>query len=81
MALMASDARKRLFALIKQVNDDRAPVEIHSRNGDAVLVSRADWDSIQETSYLLRSPANARRLMEAIEQADRGEVEEHELPG
>lgn len=79
MAIMASDARKRLFALIKQVNDDRSPVEIHSRNGDAVLVSSADWNSIAETAYLLRSSANAKWLMESIEQAKRGETEEHKL--
>ena len=37
-----------------------------SKSGDAVLMSAADFDSWQETIYLLRSPANARRLMEAV---------------
>lgn len=66
MTVTASDARARLFPLIQQVNDDHAPVRISSRNGDAVLMSAADYDSWQETIYLLRSPANARRLMEAV---------------
>ncbi len=66
MAISASDARSRLFPLIQQVNDDHAPVRITSRSGDAVLMSAEDYDSWQETIYLLRSPANARRLMEAI---------------
>lgn len=66
MSISASEARSRLFPLIQQVNDDHAPVRITSRNGDAVLMSAEDYDSWQETIYLLRSPANARRLMEAI---------------
>lgn len=66
MAISASEARSRLFPLIQQVNDDHVPVRISSRAGDAVLMSAADFDSWQETIYLLRSPANARRLMDAV---------------
>ena len=66
MAVSASEARSRLFPLIQQVNDDHVPVRITSKGGDAVLMSAEDFDSWQETIYLLRSPANARRLMEAV---------------
>ncbi|MCQ4210240.1 type II toxin-antitoxin system Phd/YefM family antitoxin [Streptomyces longispororuber] len=66
MALTASEARRDLFPLIKKVNDDHAPVRIHSKGGDAILMSAEDYDAWQETIYLLRSPANARRLMEAV---------------
>ena len=66
MAISASEARSRLFPLIQQVNDDHEPVRINSKGGDAVLMSAEDFDSWQETIYLLRSPANARRLMEAV---------------
>ncbi|MFH9955680.1 type II toxin-antitoxin system Phd/YefM family antitoxin [Streptomyces roseolus] len=66
MSLSASEARASLFPLIQQVNTDHAPVRITSRHGDAVLMSAADYDSWQETVYLLRSPANAQRLMEAV---------------
>ncbi|WP_375489891.1 type II toxin-antitoxin system Phd/YefM family antitoxin [uncultured Jatrophihabitans sp.] len=79
MAITASEARKNLFPLIEQVNDDRAPVEITSKRGDAVLISRADYDALEETAHLLRSPANARRLLESLAQAQRGEREEHQL--
>ena len=79
MAITASEARKNLFPLIVQVNDDRTPVEIFSKGGDAVLMSKADYDSLMETAYLLRSPANARRLLQSIEHARLGQVEEHEL--
>lgn len=74
MAISASEARSRLFPLIQQVNDDHEPVRINSRGGDAVLMSADDFDSWQETIYLLRSPANARRLMEAIARDRSGHV-------
>ena len=76
MAVSASEARSRLFPLIQQVNDDHVPVRITSKGGDAVLMSAEDYDSWQETIYLLRSPANARRLMEAVarDKSDQGAV-------
>lgn len=79
MAITASEARKNLFPLIEQVNDDRLPIEITSRRGDAVLMSRADYDALQETAHLLRAPANARRLLESLEQAMSGRREAHDL--
>lgn len=66
MTISASEARRDLFPLIKRVNDDHTPVRISSKGGDAVLMSADDYESWQETVYLLRSPANARRLMEAV---------------
>jgi antitoxin YefM len=71
MSISASEARKRLFPLLEQVNSDHQPVRITSRAGDGVLMSADDYDSWQETVYLLRSPENARRLMEAVAR-DRG---------
>lgn len=79
MSITASEARKNLFPLIQQVNDDRVPVEITSRNGDAVLISKADYDALEETAHLLRSPANARHLMESLAEARAGLREEHPL--
>jgi antitoxin YefM len=79
MAITASEARRNLFPLIEQVNADRTPVEIMSRRGDAVLMARADYEALEETAHLLRSPANARHLLESLAQARGGEREEHEL--
>ena len=79
MAVTASEARKRLFPLIEQVNDDHVPVEITSKRGSAVLMSLADYQALQETAHLLRVPANARRLLESLAQAQSGRREEHEL--
>lgn len=66
MTISASEARRRLFPLLEQVNTDHEPVRISSKAGDAVLMSADDYDAWQETVYLLRSPENARRLMEAV---------------
>ncbi len=79
MAITASEARKNLFPLIERVNEDHTAVEITSRRGSAVLMSREDYDALQETAYLLRVPANARRLLESLDQARRGERQEHDL--
>jgi antitoxin YefM len=80
--ISASEARSRLFPLIQQVSDDHVPVRITSRNGDAVLMSADDYDSWQETIYLLRSPANARRLMEAVARDKEGAaMDRHGRPG
>lgn len=72
MAITASEARKNLFPLIKQVNDDHDTVEIVSKHGNAVLVSADDFAALREGAYLLRSPANARRLLAAYENALNG---------
>lgn len=79
MAITASEARKNLFPLIEQVNSDRTPIEITSKRGDAVLISIDDYRALEETAYLLRSPANARRLLGSLDQARTGDHEEHAL--
>lgn len=79
MSITASEARRTLFPLIEQVNDDRTAVEITSKRGNAVLMSADDYEAWQETAYLFRSPANARRLLDSYERARAGKVEEHEL--
>ena len=67
-AISASEARRGLFPPIERVDNDHTPIEIVSKRGNAALVSKEDWDAIVETDYLLRSPANAKRLMESVEQ-------------
>ena len=79
MAMSASEARKRLFPLIEQVNDDEEAVEIVSKQGTAFLVPEHMWRSLMETRYLLRSPANAQRLLDSIARVEAGDYEAHEL--
>lgn len=73
MSISASEARRRLFPILEQVNADHFPVRITSRTGDVVLMSADDYDSWQETVYLLRSPENARRLMDAVARDEAGD--------
>jgi antitoxin YefM len=78
-AITVTEARKSLFGLIQQVNDDHTAVEVVSRHGNAVILSKDDYDAMTETAYLLRNPASAERLLAAIERARRGESEQHDL--
>lgn len=74
-----SRARILLDRLPPQVNDDRTPIEITSRRGDAVLLARADYEALEETAHLLPVPANARRLIESLQQARSGQREQRDL--
>ncbi len=73
-AINATTARKSLFSLIKRANDDAETFEITSPNGNVFLVPEAEYRSMQETAYLLRSPANARELRKSIAEAEGGQV-------
>jgi antitoxin YefM len=79
-AISYSEARENLKSVIDKVVADRAPIAITRQRGEgAVLVSESDWASIEETLYLLRSPANAERLLEAVRGLENGKGEEREL--
>jgi len=74
MAVTAGEAQRNLVALIERVNDDCEAIEIASGRGNAVLISQAEYDALMETAHLLRSFANARRLLESLAQAKAGEL-------
>ncbi len=62
-----SKLRNNLKSALDQVAQNHEVIRIErSRGGDVVLVSSEDYDALAETAYLLRSPANARRLTEAV---------------
>ena len=66
-------AREKLAATMDQVCEDRAPVVI-TRNRDqaVVMLSLEDYNALEETAYLMRSPANARRLLASIQELESG---------
>jgi antitoxin YefM len=68
-------ARENLASTINRVCEDHNPVII-TRNRDqaVVMLSLADYESLEETAYLLRSPANARRLLDSINALERGKL-------
>lgn len=78
-AITATDARKGFFGLIQRVNEDHTAVEVVSRHGNAVIMSKDDYDAMVETAYLLRSPVGAKRLIDALERSRRGEFQQHDL--
>ncbi len=79
MSITATEARRRLFPLIRQVNDDAASVEIVTNEYSAYLVPKAEYDALMETAFLLRSPINARHLAESISQYRSGEATQRAL--
>lgn len=79
-AISYSETRENLKAVMDKAVADRAPIAITRQRGEGVvMISQSEWDSIEETLYLLRSPKNAERLLEAIRGLEAGEGEEHEL--
>lgn len=73
-AMSYTAARENLADTMNAVCDDHDPVIItRKRNQAVVMLSLADYESLAETAYLFRSPANAKRLNDAIESLERGE--------
>lgn len=78
--LTYSQSRAHYKETLDAVTDDREEVII-TRPGkeDVVIVSRADYESLRETAYLLRSPANARRILDSIGRLESGHGIERDL--
>jgi antitoxin YefM len=73
-ALTASEARRTLFSLLEQVNeDDDLAVHITSKHGTGVLIGEKHWSSIVETLYLFTDPVNSIPLMQSILDYENGE--------
>ncbi len=75
-----TEARNGLKAVLDQVVNDADCTVITRRDSeDAVVMSLDYYDSLMETVYLLKSPANAEHLQKSIEQFNQGKVQEREL--
>jgi antitoxin YefM len=75
-----SESRARYAETLNSVVDDREEVIITRAGHDpVVIVSLADYESLQETAYLLRSPENARRLLTSIDRLEAGAGIAHDL--
>jgi antitoxin YefM len=70
-----SEARQNLSSILTSVCKDSIPVYVKRKNGQkAVIISAEEYESMDETFYLLRSEANRKHLLESIKQADSGET-------
>jgi antitoxin YefM len=75
-----TESRARYAEVLDSVTDDREEVVItRAGHEPVVIVSLEDYESLRETAYLMRSPANARRLLDAMERLERGAGEAHDL--
>lgn len=75
-----TESRARYAEVLDSVVNDREEVVITRAGHDpVVIVSLAEFESLRETAYLMRSPANARRLLDAMERLEAGEGMEREL--
>ena len=77
--LTATAARKGLYQLIADTNQDGVPVHVTSPRGNAVIVSEEDWNALQETLYLAGIPGMAQRLREAADAPDEAFVDLSEV--
>jgi len=79
-AISYTAARANLAKTMEKVCNDHSPVIITRKSeSPVVMLSLDDYQSMEETAYLLRSPANARRLLESIAELEAGKGVQHEL--
>jgi antitoxin YefM len=64
--LTATEARSKFYQLIDEVAVAHEPIVIKGKHGSAVLISEADWRSIQETLYLLNIPGMRESIREGL---------------
>lgn len=75
-----SDARRNLKDVMDRVVADKSHVVITRQKAEAVvMLSLSDWNALEETAYLLASPANAKRLRESIADFEEGGGTERDL--
>ena len=79
-AIGYSSARANLAKTMDRVCNDHEPI-IVTRNGQpsVVILSMEDYEALEETAYLLRSPENSRRLLAAVNRLDGGHGVERTL--
>lgn len=79
-AISYTAARQNLAKTMDRVCSDHAPIIITRNNEQSVvMISLEDFNALEETAYLLRSPKNAKRLLESIAQLEAGGGKEQEL--
>jgi antitoxin YefM len=79
-AITYTAARQNLSKTMEKVCSDHAPVIVTRKSSDSVVImSLEDFEALEETAYLLRSPKNTRRLIESIAQLENGNGIEKDL--
>ncbi len=79
-AITYSYARQNLAETMDNISNDKTSITITRKNGKSVvMMSQEEYDSLEETAYLLRSPKNMKRLLESINRLESGKGKEKEL--
>jgi antitoxin YefM len=79
-AITYTTARQNLSKTMDKVCSDHTPVIVTRNSSNSVVImSLEDFEALEETAYLLRSPKNTRRLIESIAQLEKGAGIEKEL--
>ena len=79
-AMTYTAARQNLAQTMENVCNNHEPVIITSKRDKAVvMISLDDYKAMEETAYLSRSPKNAKRLMNAIDEIENGGGQERDL--
>lgn len=75
-----TESRANYAEMLDGVVNDREEVVItRAGHPSVVVMSLDDFESLKETAYLMRSPANARRLLDAMERLEAGDGQEHDV--
>ncbi len=78
--LSYTESRAKYAEVLDAVVNDREEVVItRAGHEPVVIMSLQDFESLRETAYLMRSPANARRLLDAMERLEAGNGQPHDL--
>ena len=78
--LSYTESRAKYAQVLADVVNNREEIIItRAGHEPAVILSLAEYESLRETAYLLRSPANARRLLDSIENLETGGSKRHDL--
>jgi antitoxin YefM len=68
-ALTYTHTRQHFAEVMRQVNDNHEPVVVTSQRGKPIVImSLDDYQSLEETAYLLRNPVGAKRLLASVEE-------------
>lgn len=75
-----TELRGNLKEIMDRVCDDRSPLLVTRQNArSVVMLAQDEYESLMETVHLLRSPANAARLLASMQAADSGTLAPHDL--
>lgn len=70
--ITATEARRSFFEIIKQANQQHDIIQVQHKSGNAVIMSAEDYESLQETLYLLSQTDFKQKFKQSVEEADSG---------